>query len=94
MSLKKPLKKVWDCVWQNKAHDILKKVNVCKYEQNEIARDALVATGTKRLGEASIDSYYGIGVHLHNKDVLNHVKWSGQNVMGSILTEIRDSITL
>lgn len=81
-------------VWQNKAHDILKKVNVCKYEQNEIARDALVATGTKRLGEASIDSYYGIGVHLHNKDVLNHVKWSGQNVMGSILTEIRDSITL
>ena len=78
--------------WENNAKRCLKLVNEAKFLQNPSAKAALLDTGSKILGEASPDLTYGIGMHLTAPSVLETQKWSGKNMMGEILTEIRDSL--
>ncbi len=60
-----------------------------KFRQNQAAKDYLLATGTKDIIEASPhDKFYGIGMGLRNKDLLDKQKW-GNNLMGKILVGLR-----
>ena len=79
-------------VWQSKSTDIIRKVNLAKYSQNEQLKDALVKTGTKRLGEATAHPFFGIGHIINSKDAHNIQKWSGKNIFGKILEDIRDTL--
>jgi ribA/ribD-fused uncharacterized protein len=77
--------------WQQQAGRILKVANEAKYRQHEVAKEALLATCDKKLGEASSNSFYGTGVGLLSSFASDDTKWFGKNLMGTILTEIRDS---
>ena len=60
-----------------------------KFRQNE----ALIAELVQLHGdfiEATADRYWGTGVSLYSSD-LTQGNWTGQNHLGKILTEIRDS---
>lgn len=78
--------------WMQEAKGVLKRANEAKYRQNKTARDALLSTGSKMLGEASANKIYGTGVGLFSKKATDVSAWEGQNLMGKILTEIRDEI--
>lgn len=53
----------------------------------------MLETGNRKFAEASsYDKIWGIGLHEDDKDVLDESKWRGQNLLGKILTEIRDEM--
>jgi len=78
--------------WMERASDVLEEANRAKYHQNGQAREALLATGTRILGEASRDKTFGIGLALNDENVCDTSAWKGKNIMGKILTNIRDSL--
>ena len=80
-------------LWKTQSHKVLKHVNEVKFRENPSAADALSNTKHKRIGEASPDPLFGIGLHITSKDATDCSKWTGTNMMGDILTEIRDSLT-
>jgi ribA/ribD-fused uncharacterized protein len=79
-------------IWKRQAKKVLKRANEAKFLQHPNAKDTLLATGQKRLGEGSPDPVYGIGMYLSSKTALDPNKWSGDNLMGQILTEIRGTM--
>ena len=56
------------------------------------ARQALLDTGNRRIGEASPDTQYGTGVHISSPKATDSSTWSGKNLMGRILSEIREEL--
>jgi ribA/ribD-fused uncharacterized protein len=79
-------------VWEKKAYKTLKHVNEVKFSQNLHARQALLDTGDLIIGEASPDRMYGTGIHISSSHATDETKWIGKNLMGQILTEIRQSL--
>ena len=52
-----------------------------KFSQNPTLRSILLTTGEAKLAEMSTDSYWGTGIHLHDKNALDHCFWTGDGVM-------------
>jgi hypothetical protein len=76
--------------WETMCYKFMKFGCTAKFEQNDVPREALLATGTDKLGEASAsDEFWGLGMSLYHADRWNTNLWKG-NAMGQILTEIRD----
>lgn len=69
----------------------MKNIVSAKFLQNPPLRDLLLATGTQRFIEATADSYLGAAALLGAK-LLKNGKWTGQNVLGTILEEICDEL--
>ena len=66
--------------------------HIYKYKQNSVARAALRATTTTKLGEASPNcKFWGTGFSLQHKNKASVQKW-GQNQMGEILMKIRSEL--
>ena len=79
-------------LWEQKAYNILKRVNEEKCTINHDAKQALLNTGTRRIGEASPDHLYGTGIIISSPTATDTSKRIGKNWMGQILTEIRDEM--
>ena len=94
MSLGRQVKGYRHQKWLQQAKGVLKRANEAKYRQNEKAKDALLSTGNRKLGEASSNKIYGTGVGLFSKKATDVLSWEGQNIMGEILTEIRNDFCL
>jgi ribA/ribD-fused uncharacterized protein len=79
--------------WDSVKDSMMKKAVAAKFTQNEVAKQALLNTGTKKLAEASMDKHWGCGKRLRDQDLLTSSKWkAGKNTMGKILTAIRKEI--
>lgn len=93
MFLHKGLKDKLDGKWDHdRSEEVLTIANKAKYEQNVHLRDYLKATGSRRIGEASLDKEWGVGLKLHSRDQLNQAMWTGRNRMGKVLETIRTSL--
>jgi ribA/ribD-fused uncharacterized protein len=90
LSLGKHVKGFRKDAWEKNAYRILKQANTMKYQQNPVARQTLLDTGTREIGEASPDMLYGTGIRLTSPIANDISKWKGKNWMGKILSEIRD----
>ena len=75
--------------WDAHAPRILNRVNREKFAQHKNAREILLATGTRKLGEATKHPTFGIGLNINDDNVTDSSKWKGQNVMGNTLHDIR-----
>lgn len=65
-----------------------------KFSQNDDLKKALIATGESVLVEASpYDRIWGIGLGPSDPRRLNPKNWSGQNLLGKALCEVREKIT-
>ena len=74
--------------WVSARKDIVLEGNLHKFRQNEALRAKLLATGTKRIVEASPrDRIWGIGFGAKNA-LRNRERW-GQNLLGLALEETR-----
>ena len=78
--------------WMEKAKKVLYDANLAKYNQNPEAREKLLATGNATLGEASPSTFWGTGIRLNDRNATKSQFWKGDNSMGKMLMEIRDSL--
>jgi len=52
--------------------------------------ELLLTAGTTLVHADPHDILLGIGMYMDNKDVCHQEKWNGENILGQVLTEIRD----
>ena len=66
---------------------------MAKFNQDEELKTFLRGTRKKFLIEGNPhDTYWAAGLHIHDKDIWNLLKWKGKNQLGILLNEVRDSL--
>ncbi|RKN86144.1 NADAR family protein [Paenibacillus ginsengarvi] len=79
--------------WENGCYGIVKRGNRTKFSQHAELAAYLKKTNKRILVEASPrDRIWGIGMGQSNPDAENPMKWRGQNLLGFVLTEVRDEL--
>lgn len=79
--------------WEEARAPVLMKALRGKYGQNKHLGAYLRSTFPRRLGEASKDSVWGIGLELKDKNVTQHSSWHpGANLLGRSLMTVRDEL--
>jgi ribA/ribD-fused uncharacterized protein len=79
--------------WEHICQQIVYDANYAKFNQNAHLKRTLLATRGTTLVEASpVDPIWGIGLAEDDPRALNRDTWLGQNLLGEILTRIRDGI--
>ncbi len=79
--------------WSDDADVYMREAVLAKFSQNENLKQYLLATGSKRIAEATSDRIWGCGKQLKNTDVLTIAKWRGaKNLMGRILESVRGEL--
>jgi len=82
-----------DSIWVKNAVDIVYEGNKQKFCQNQKLLNRLFRTKGKTLVEASpTDSIWGIGLSAESPIILNRSKWKGDNLLGIVLTELREEL--
>ena len=93
MALGRKVKNFVKETWDNNCVQIVLQGNLAKFEQNEELQQFLKTTDGKILVEASPrDRIWGIGMGAANENANNPKKWRGKNLLGFVLTEVRDRL--
>ena len=79
--------------WTRIGEQVMQQAVTAKMQQNQLAREALLATKDDSIGEASQDRFWGIGMALHNKNATKRSLWTGENKLGLIMEKVRKSLT-
>ena len=80
-------------VWKRECVAIVRAGNHAKFTQNPELLDKLLATKGTTLVEASpYDKIWGIGLAASDPRAKDPAQWKGQNLLGKILTELRDQL--
>ena len=80
-------------VWNKRKEQIVLLATLNKFRQNPDLKKQLLATGNKVLVEASpYDRIWGVGLAATHDDIENPFRWKGQNLLGFLLMEARDSM--
>lgn len=75
--------------WMLKCPEVAAKCNRVKFSTHQHAKQALLKTGEKILGEGTKSKKWGIGLHISNSNALDTRQWVGENLMGDCLMQIR-----
>ena len=79
--------------WRKAREAIVATGNRAKFTQDDALRAALLATAGTTLVEASpLDRIWGIGLAAGSPDATVPARWRGQNLLGHILTRLRDEL--
>ncbi|ODN02696.1 hypothetical protein Ocin01_04007 [Orchesella cincta] len=82
-----------DILWKQENESIVKAGNRLKFTQNPDLMRELMQTDGTTLAEASpFDRVYGIGLSAENPMARFRVNWRGQNLLGEILTGLREEL--
>jgi len=82
-----------DHVWKREREGIVMAGSRAKFTQNADLLDKLLATRGTELVEASpYDKIWGIGLGERDPNALDPAKWRGLNLLGKILTKLRDEL--
>ena len=92
--LGKRIKGYNDSAWKAQAPSVIMTCNRQKVYDYPEVREYLTKTGNRKLGEATPDPFFGIGIHIGDVAVFNPAEWPGRNIMGTVLTELRSEIFL
>ena len=78
--------------WDNGLLEVAGDVNFEKFSQNESAMELLLSTGCKKLVEVSlnVNDFWGLGMGITEASRTPPRYWTGKNVTGEILTDLRD----
>lgn len=77
--------------WDSDKIDVMRTIVTEKFLQNPEICKKLVATGQDNLIEATTDGFWGAKAVLNSKSIKN-ATWTGSNVLGKILCEVRDEM--
>lgn len=76
--------------WHRQAMQALVPGLLKKFEDNKECKAALLNTGDRKIGEATKEDPWGIGMQLTDPNVLNTNLWKNKpNIMGKVLEEVR-----
>ena len=79
--------------WRGNRERIVLEGNRAKFTQNPDLRAALMATAGTTLVEASpYDRIWGVGLSMDNPAIDDPANWRGKNLLGRILTRLRDEV--
>lgn len=79
--------------WNAAAKSVVFKGNRAKFTTHRDLLAELLATKGTTLVEASpLDTIWGIGLAADNPDASDRSKWRGQNWLGEVLTDLRDTL--
>lgn len=80
-------------VWERERMRIVKEGNRAKFSQNADLLATLLATKGTTLVEASpYDKIWGIGLSASDARAQDPKQWKGKNLLGIVLTELRDEL--
>ena len=80
-------------IWKANRETIVYDANYAKFIQNPDLKRTLLDTAGRTLVEASpVDRIWGIGLDKNHPDAKNREKWRGLNLLGEILTKLRDDL--
>ena len=77
--------------WEKCQFDVMFEIVYQKTVENPEIKEKLVATGTKKLHEATRSDTFGIGAGLFSKQV-REGRWSGKDILGQIWEKVRDDL--
>lgn len=79
--------------WEETVKSVLLAALRAKFKQNNSLKTFLCSTHPKKIGEASLNTKWGIGMSLTNKDVLDKTKWNVEgNRLGKALERVRNEL--
>ncbi len=82
-----------EAVWDAGKVAIVRRANMAKFGQNRGLRRKLFQTGRRALVEASpMDVVWGIGLDAATARETPPDDWPGQNLLGRVLTEVREAL--
>ena len=82
-----------DVVWKRERLNIVRAGSRAKFTQNPELLEKLLATAGTLLVEASpYDKIWGIGLAATDPRAKDPAQWKGQNLLGKILTELREQL--
>lgn len=82
-----------ETVWNRSCQEIVRRGNEAKFSQNPELWEFLKGTRNRILVEASPrDRVWGIGMGRTNPDAQCPLKWKGTNLLGFVLTRVRDEM--
>lgn len=77
-------------VWDNVKFDLIRSINHSKFLENQTLWNLLAGTGNRTLVEAAPwDKVWGIGMGVDDPDILDESKWTGENLLGEALMDVR-----
>lgn len=80
-------------IWKENRERIVQEGNLAKFSQNDHLKEALFQTKGTLLVEASPrDRIWGIGLGESNPKAMDPKQWRGQNLLGKILTDVRETL--
>ena len=79
--------------WERAAEEIAFQACLAKFQQNGDLKEILLQTRRKELVEASTDPFWGAGLSLNDRNILNRDARSGCNVLGKVLMRVREMLT-
>ena len=80
-------------IWKLAAEDIVYMGASWKFHQHPGLMKQLLATHPTLLVEASpTDCIWGVGLRESDDRILDHRNWRGANLLGSVLTRLRDNV--
>ena len=77
--------------WVNESEKIATDACLAKFTQNGELKRALLETGSKTLAEASYDKQWGVGLSLDDEALLDG-PWTGNNLLGKVLMNVREHL--
>jgi ribA/ribD-fused uncharacterized protein len=81
--------------WAADRCNVVFRGNIAKFTQNEDLKTQLLATGNRRMVEASpIDKIWGIGFAANHPNAYDPGAWLGLNLLGKVLEDVRSHIRL
>lgn len=76
-------------LWESTLDNILVPALYAKFAQNPAPKEFLMNTEERKIGEATMDLSWGIGVDLRHPHVFDERYWTGNNRLGRALMEVR-----
>ena len=83
-----------DATWKRQTNQVVMDCVRRKVYDHPRMQQHLLATGSKVIGEGTPNTHFGIGMHIGNPNVLDYNNWTGKNLMGKALMEVRSEIQL
>ncbi|XP_046578064.1 N-glycosidase YbiA-like isoform X4 [Haliotis rubra] len=79
--------------WMQHSKEVVEKGNMAKFSQNPHLKEKLFATAPRLMVEASpYDATWGIALHKNDPRAWDERTWQGQNLLGQIITKVRDNL--
>ena len=80
--------------WRKSSRKTAYKAAKVKFSQNPTLQNILLETGDKFLAENSLDTFWGTGLHLHNRIALDRRQRKNKDggAMSNILAQVRQEL--